>query len=102
MVDRKFGELSEGERQLALLVRAMVKEPDLLVLDEPCQGLDPQKRARFVKLLDALLRKTDIALVLVTHDLEEIPPCVSHGLILKKGRKVLEGTAAEAITAYRG
>jgi molybdate transport system ATP-binding protein len=61
--ERRFGELSEGEQQLVLLARALVKEPELLILDEPCQGLDAANRRRFLNLLEGVLRRSDNTLI---------------------------------------
>jgi molybdate transport system ATP-binding protein len=98
--DRRLRELSEGERQLALLGRALAKGPELLVLDEPCQGLDASRRAHFLELLDRELVASDTTLIYVTHDLAEVPSIVSHGLLLRHGRSVLEGSAEEVLGAY--
>jgi molybdate transport system ATP-binding protein len=98
--DRRLRELSEGERQTVLLGRALAKRPELLVLDEPCQGLDPMRRALFLDVLGRTLRTSDTTLIYVTHDLEEVPSVVSHGLLLRHGRSVLEGSAAEVLEAH--
>ena len=101
-VERGFGELSEGERQLLLLARALIKEPALVVLDEPCQGLDAVNRRRFLRALDAHLRRSDATLILVTHDLGEVPDCATHGLILGRGRRIVQGSAEEVLDRYAG
>jgi molybdate transport system ATP-binding protein len=80
-----FNGLSAGQQRLALLARALVKHPPLLVLDEPCQGLDEPHRRYFVELLDQLCAQAPLTLIYVTHYLEEIPRCVSHRLRLEKG-----------------
>jgi molybdate transport system ATP-binding protein len=100
--ERRFGELSEGERQVVLITRALAKRPELLVLDEPCQGLDARHRARFLDLLDRELRETETTLIYVTHDLEEVPSAVTHGLLLRDGRSAVEGSAEEVFRAYLG
>ena len=100
--DHRLHELSEGERQMALLGRAMANDSELLVLDEPCQGLDASRRALFLDLLERRLDGTDTTLIYVTHDLDEIPSIVQHGLLVRGGRSVLEGSAAEILTAYSG
>ncbi len=71
--ERRFGELSEGERQTVLIARALAKKPELLVLDEPCQGLDAHRKRRFLDVLEGELRTTDTTLIYVTHDLDEVP-----------------------------
>ena len=85
---------------MALLGRALVRRPELLVLDEPCQGLDARRRARFLEVLDHELRSSDTTLIYVTHDLDEVPSTVSHGLLLRQGRSVLQGSAEEVLEAY--
>ena len=98
--DRALHALSEGEAQMALLGRALMKRPELLVLDEPCQGLDARRRARFLDVLDHELRSSHTTLIYVTHDLDEIPSTVSHGLLLRQGRSALQGSADEVIRVY--
>jgi molybdate transport system ATP-binding protein len=83
--DLPFNGLSAGQQRLALLARALVKHPPLLVLDEPCQGLDEPHRRYFVELLDQLCAHAPLTLIYVTHYLEEIPRCVSHRLRLNQG-----------------
>lgn len=99
--DRRLGELSEGERQMALLGRALGRRPELLVLDEPCQGLDAHSRSRFLHVLDRELHATGTTLIYVTHDLDEIPAAVTHGLLMREGRSALQGSAEEVLAAYR-
>lgn len=84
--DRPFASLSDGQKRLALLARAMVKRPRLLVLDEPCQGLDEEHRALIIGAVGALGRSRELAIVYVTHDPGEIPSCVRHHLALRRGR----------------
>ena len=69
--EQSFGSLSAGLQRMTLLARALVKGPDLLVLDEPCQGLDAAHRARFIRTVEALLRHTTV--IYVTHRRDEIP-----------------------------
>lgn len=76
--DRKFHDLSAGEQRLVLLARAMIKCPDLLVLDEPLHGLDSQNKYRVNEIINSITRKTGMTLILVTHYKEEIPECVDH------------------------
>jgi len=92
MAERRFRTLSMGEQRLALLVRAMVKDPRLLILDEPFQGLDTKTIGRMITHLEATLQPEQ-TLILVTHDDAEIPPSVSHRLRLREGRVV--GRAGE-------
>jgi iron complex transport system ATP-binding protein len=84
--------LSQGERQRVLIGRALMARPPLLILDEPCAGLDPAAREHFLQFLQRLGRKRHApTLVLVTHHVEEIMPVFSHVLILKNGRALASG-----------
>ena len=79
--------LSQGERQRVLIGRALMARPRLLILDEPCAGLDPVAREYFLRFIDRLSRNGDApALILVTHHVEEIVEGISHALLLKAGR----------------
>lgn len=92
LADRRWGVLSQGERQRVLIARALIAEPALLIVDEPCAGLDPVARERFIQQLDTLAKDPDApALVLVTHHIEEITPGFSHVLMLKDGRSRAAG-----------
>ena len=81
--DRGFNQLSYGEQRMVLLARAMVKLPQILILDEPCQGLDRSNRQRILDAIDVIGRgRTNI--VYVTHYADEIPACMTHLLQFKK------------------
>jgi molybdate transport system ATP-binding protein len=81
-----FKQLSNGEQRLVLLARALVKNPPLLILDEPCQGLDKEIASRFIGLINAICVQMKKTLVYVSHYEEEIPPCVTHTLKLEQGK----------------
>lgn len=85
LAGRPFGRMSTGEQRLLLLARALVKSPRLLILDEPCQGLDPAHRAAFVAEVDRRIRQGATVLY-VTHRRDEIPPSIRRILRLKNGR----------------
>lgn len=100
LAERPWRVLSQGERQRVLIGRALMAAPRVLILDEPCAGLDPVAREHFLQFLDRLARrKTAPALVLVTHHVEEILPAFSRVLILKKGRVLAAGAKAEMLTS---
>jgi len=82
--ERRFDRLSDGEKRLILLARAMVKSPALLILDEPCQGLDPANRGIILDLIDQIGRHLPTNLLYVTHQPSEILPCITHILRLEK------------------
>lgn len=99
LADRPFGVLSQGERQKVLVARASVADPLLLVLDEPCDGMDPGARERFLGWLASRLRAADTpAVVLVTHHVEEILPEFERTLVLREGRVLGHGQTAEVLT----
>ena len=92
LADRSWRVLSQGERQRVLVARALMADPRVLILDEPCAGLDPAAREHFLQFLQRLgARKSSPTLVLVTHHVEEIMPVFSHVLMLKAGRVLAAG-----------
>ncbi|MEJ5366245.1 MAG: ABC transporter ATP-binding protein [Desulfosoma sp.] len=95
-----YGVLSQGEKQRVLIARALMADPQLLILDEPCSGLDLVARERLLETLDRMGRKpSGPTLVLVTHHLEEIMPVFSHVLLLKDGRCAACGPKRDVLTA---
>ena len=80
---RPFDQLSNGEQRMVLLTRAMVKDPEVLILDEPCQGLDPNNRLRVLDLVERIGSRTAATVIFVTHYPEEIMPCITHELIFE-------------------
>jgi iron complex transport system ATP-binding protein len=100
LVDRLYGTLSEGERKRVLIARALMTDPELLLLDEPAAGLDLGGREELVARLADLAADPDApAIVLVTHHVEEIPPGFSHALILSEGAVVAAGLLTDVLTA---
>lgn len=92
LADRPFASLSEGERKRVLIARALMSDPELLLLDEPGAGLDLAGREELVGLLTAFANDPNSpTLVLVTHHLEEIPPGVTHVLLLANGEAISSG-----------
>ncbi|MFJ7958171.1 ABC transporter ATP-binding protein [Streptomyces sp. NPDC096319] len=91
--------LSQGERGRALIARALMPEPRLLLLDEPATGLDLPGREQLLDSLDALgAAHPDLATVLVTHHLEELPSGTTHALLLREGRALARGPVGEVLT----
>lgn len=78
LAERKFSELSSGEQRLVLVARAMIKQPDLLVLDEPLHGLDKNHKLRILKVITELMKRNGTSLIFVTHYISEIPECVNN------------------------
>ncbi|MFJ4538913.1 ABC transporter ATP-binding protein [Streptomyces tibetensis] len=92
--------LSQGERGRALIARALMPRPKLLLLDEPATGLDVAGREQLIERIDTLQHTyTDLASVLVTHHLEELPPGTSHVMLLRDGRCLASGPADEVLTS---
>jgi molybdate transport system ATP-binding protein len=87
---RKFKFISSGEQRLILLIRALIKNPPLLILDEPCQGLDQEQKDHFRNVIEYLCAASDNTLIYVSHYREEIPGCVDKVLRLEKGKEVEE------------
>ena len=97
---RNWEVLSQGERQRVLIARALMANPVILILDEPCEGLDPVARERFLADLSKLAkRKKAPALVLVTHHIEEIVPEFTHVLALRQGRIIYAGPKSRGLDA---
>ncbi|WP_315336930.1 ATP-binding cassette domain-containing protein [Fusobacterium pseudoperiodonticum] len=92
----KYITLSQGEQRKALLARAFMNEPSLLILDEPCSGLDIRAREIFLKTLEE--SKSDIPFIYVTHQIEEIIPSITHVAILDNGEIVSQGNKFEVLT----
>jgi iron complex transport system ATP-binding protein len=97
--DRRFGTLSEGERKRVLLARALMTDPELLLLDEPAAGLDLGAREALLRLLTRLAADESAPpSVLVTHHVEEVPVGTTHALLLARGRSLAAGPVAEVLT----
>jgi iron complex transport system ATP-binding protein len=101
LADRTFGTLSEGERKRAQIARALMTDPELLLLDEPAAGLDLGAREQLVATLEGLAADPLApAMVLVTHHVEEIPPSMTHVLLLREGRVVAAGPIDDTLTPW--
>ncbi|MBN1943087.1 MAG: ABC transporter ATP-binding protein [Phycisphaerae bacterium] len=98
---RGFGEISGGEQRKTLIARAMVQNPELLLLDEPTANLDLGWRERIVEVVEELYRQTHITVVLVCHELEVLPACCGRVVVLDEGRLTADGPPAETLTADR-
>jgi iron complex transport system ATP-binding protein len=97
---RPWRVLSQGERQRILIGRALMAKPRLLILDEPCAGLDPVSREHFLQFIQRLgSQRNSPALILVTHHVEEIVPVFTHLLLLKAGRVLASGPRDAALAA---
>ncbi|MEK3881596.1 ABC transporter ATP-binding protein [Paenibacillus sp. PL2-23] len=101
LMDRAYQTLSQGERQRVLIARALMSSPKLLILDEPCTGLDVFARESLLSMIERLAQEEQApTMIYVTHHIEEIMPCFQHTLLLKQGEvfaadrteKVLNGS----------
>jgi iron complex transport system ATP-binding protein len=101
LADRTFGTLSEGERKRVQIARALMTDPELLLLDEPAAGLDLGGREDLVSTLSVLALDADSpATVLVSHHVEEIPPGFSHALLLRDGGVVAQGLVDDVVEEH--
>jgi iron complex transport system ATP-binding protein len=99
LLDRTFGTLSEGERKRVQIARALMTDPELLLLDEPAAGLDLGGREDLVSTLTVLaMDEASPATVLVSHHVEEIPPGFTHAMLLRQGRIVASGPLEQVMT----
>ena len=100
LAKRPWRVLSQGERQRVLIGRTLMADPPLMILDEPCAGLDPVAREHFLQFLQKLgSRESAPTLILVTHHVEEVMPVFSHVLLLKAGRVLARGTKTAVLTS---
>jgi iron complex transport system ATP-binding protein len=100
LADRRYGTLSEGERKRVQIARALMTDPEVLLLDEPAAGLDLGGREDLLRRLSELAQDPAApTLVLVTHHVEEIPPGITHALLMRGGKVVAQGKASEVLTA---
>ena len=88
---KRFDYLSHGQQRIVLLARAMVKSPLLMILDEPCDGLDYANRRKVLEFIEFIGSQTATDLIYVTHHKDELPACITHALVLDKGKIVAAG-----------
>jgi iron complex transport system ATP-binding protein len=99
LADHLFPTLSAGERQRVLLARALMRDPELILLDEPTAGLDIGGREQLLADLAGIASEPSAApVVLVTHHLEEIPPRFTHALVLRRGETIASGPVVDTLT----
>ncbi|MFC7684814.1 ABC transporter ATP-binding protein [Ureibacillus sp. GCM10028918] len=97
--EREYGTLSQGERQRVLIARALMAKPKLLILDEPCNGLDIITREELLKIIENLSKSKDCPIIIyVTHHVEEVLPCFTQTLLLRDGEVFEQGSSSELLT----
>jgi iron complex transport system ATP-binding protein len=96
LADQPFGTLSQGERKKAMLARTMMASPDLLILDEPCAGLDLYEREKFLGALSGFSSR-HLSMLYVTHHIEEIVPLFTHVALMSDGRITVQGAKREVL-----
>lgn len=96
--DSEFGVLSQGEQQRALFARSLLTGPELYILDEACSGLDLPARETFLGVVEEVMRTGEAGVVMVTHHIEEIPPGITHALVLRNGSVLASGPVGEVVT----
>jgi iron complex transport system ATP-binding protein len=102
LAERTFGTLSDGEQKRVQIARAIMTDPEVLLLDEPAASLDLGAREELLQLLSAFAGSKDApAMVMVTHHVEEIPAGFSHALLLSGGRIAHAGPIADVLTAEK-
>lgn len=89
LADRSFIRLSDSEQRRVLLARALVKNPPMLILDEPCQGMDDEETGFFTAIINTVCQQFRKTLIYVSHYEKDIPPCVTHRLHLREGRVII-------------
>jgi iron complex transport system ATP-binding protein len=101
LADRPWAVLSQGERQRVLIARALVARPAVLLLDEPCAGMDPVAREKFLAFVERLAsaKRSGVTLVWITHHVEEITPSFGFALLLKSGRVLAAGRKNQVLTS---
>ena len=100
LAERRFGDLSDGEQKRVQIARAVMTDPELMLLDEPAASLDLGSREELIRLLSGYAQAEDApGIVMVTHHVEEIPPGFAHALLIREGKIVAAGPIDEVLTS---
>ena len=99
LTDRPLGQLSGGERQKISLARAILQEPDILLMDEPTAGLDIAVQREVLLLIDELHRRENLTFLFVTHDFAMLPAAMRRVALFDGGRKIFDGDVNSAVSS---
>ncbi|MDE7451698.1 MAG: ATP-binding cassette domain-containing protein, partial [Paramuribaculum sp.] len=83
IADRRFNSLSSGEQRMTLLARTFIKNPELMILDEPMHGLDRCRKKAIKSIINSLASRDNTTIIFVTHNPDELPECITHALTLR-------------------
>ncbi len=95
---KRFGDLSQGEKQRIIIARALMSKPRMLTLDEACAGLDLKAREHLLAVLSTLTKEKDVTMIFVTQRIDEIPRNFTHALLLKEGAIIAQGAVEKVLT----
>lgn len=98
LADRPLGQLSGGERQKVSLARAIMQQPDILLMDEPTANLDIAVQKEVTDLISEIHRQQDLTILLVTHDFNMLPPSMSRAVLLNRGKTIFDGDMDTAMS----
>ena len=99
LAERTYGTLSQGEQQRVIIARALINKPVLLILDEPCVGLDPAATENFLDDLDCFVKSSfSPSIIFVTHRIDEIRPFMNRTIVMKEGRIIAAGATEAVLT----
>ncbi len=98
-IDAEFGVLSQGEQQKVLFARSLMADPELLIFDEACSGLDLKARESFLTVVGQVMEERRASVIMVSHHIEEIPPTVANALVLKDGKVLANGLTSQIFTS---
>lgn len=98
-IEQSYASMSKGERESVLIARALIGNPEILILDEPCSGLDVTARDRMLNTVEALAIQGQMTIIYVTHYAEEVLDCFENALLLRKGKIYKKGRSTDIFTA---
>lgn len=97
--NQKFGTLSGGEQQKALIARAMAQNPRVLLLDEPCSNLDFRWKYEISNIIENIYKQNDLSVIMVSHDISLLPACCQRIVLMSDGKIVMDGTCSDVLNS---